>query len=173
MSGQHSKTGHLFRDSKSLNRYHSSVSCDNYIYGCSHRFYTNEERLQHKNSCEFDPNVSVICDDCQKVMLRSQEKRHNCIKELRAAINELKQVISGLEEKINEQIIFKDNAQQILEASPQTVSTPEEIGGSYRQFNDLNIDYNKKEIFESEPKNFTEKGLLFIIHKLSQNTSIF
>ncbi|CAG2177899.1 unnamed protein product [Oppiella nova] len=132
-------------------RFLTGVSCDNAIYGCSARLSSPEERIIHKDLCDFEPNSCVKCIECHKEMKRSQLRRHNCIEELRAAVEELKDIITALEAKVNQQSIHLNEAKQILDASPHQILTHRQLKEKWIESYDRDNDPKREVVFESEP----------------------
>jgi len=91
-----------------------SVPCDNSIYGCTTRTGSQEQQLQHKQECQYEPSAMIKCDECDSELKRSERKYHNCITEMRSSLKNVQQLMDQLQQKVDEQSTQLNQVKQKL-----------------------------------------------------------
>jgi predicted RNase H-like nuclease (RuvC/YqgF family) len=130
-----------------------SILCDYSINGCTTRVDSYEDKLKHQQECEYEPNYSTACENCESKLKKSELKYHNCVRELVSKIKGLQKSMQNLEEKVSQQTRDLDYVKQkLIELqSMQNKSNSDNMKSYTKQlidkevyFADDSVDHNEK-----------------------------
>lgn len=137
-----------------------SILCDYSINGCTTRVNSYEEKLKHQLECEFGPNYSTECENCESKLKKSELKYHNCVRESISKIKDLQKLMENLEEKVSQQTRDLDYVKQkLIELqSMQNKSNSDNMESYTKQvhFAHDSVDHNQKYNFNAIKAQFDE-----------------
>lgn len=80
-----------------------TINCDNFSHGCTRQLKL-DALPEHLEQCEHNPKRPLPCESgCGLVIPKDELRDHNCIRELRALVQQQQQKINEFNQSLNEQ----------------------------------------------------------------------
>lgn len=99
------------------------LRCPFTAHGCR-QGCTRYEMENHRSVCEYNPELVIICEECELPVTGLERKTHNCVRELKVLIKKKeeshKRKVASFEKKISQ--MKKDHEKQLVAASKAVVS---------------------------------------------------
>lgn len=78
------------------------IHCENAQFGCE-TIIRLDSMTEHSQQCQFNPKRPVLCESCLMTIPKNEIKDHNCIRDLRKQVIDLKDRVETLEKDRQEQ----------------------------------------------------------------------